>query len=88
MKRYFDNFNMSKGYTREIIEYISMGKHTIKREIIRKDGEVTRKEWQHEINTRNAPYPSFSCVIGAASSSLTSRKPFPIFWSFLKGILR
>ena len=88
MKRYFDNFNLAKGYTREIIEYISIGKHTIKKEIVRKDGVVTRKEWQHEINTSGAPYPSFACSIGAASCALTHKKLFPIFWSFLKGILR
>ncbi len=88
MKTYQDNFNLVAGVTKTVTEYITIGLHTLLREQMHHDGKLTSTSWKHRIDTRNAPYPSLACVMGAASFSFCDHRFIPIAWKFLCAIIK
>ncbi len=86
MKTYQDNFNLVAGVTKTVTEYMTIGRHTLLREQIRREGILTRTSWEHRMDTHDAPYPSLASIMGAASCSWAGPRPLPIIWRFLRAV--
>jgi hypothetical protein len=87
MRTYQDNFNLRKGITKTVTDFIKIKKNTIRREVWKDNGEITRTVWLNVIDTSDAQYPSLSCIMGAASFS------FPgtfgkVLYRFVKNIIK
>ena len=87
MKTYYDNFNLVKGCENRVTEYVTIGRHTLLKTEMFRDGKLQWRDWMHRIDTRDAQYPSLACIMGAASFSFAGRRFFPVFWGFLRGVI-
>jgi len=88
MRKYQDNFNLVSGVTKTVTEYLTIGKHTLLRVQMHRDGKLSRTEWMHKIDTMDAPYPSLACICGAASWSFFDRRALPIIYRFFRAIIK
>ena len=88
MKTYQDNFNLVAGVTCTVREFLTVGKHTLLRKQIRKNGKLSRTSWEHRIDTSDTPYPSLACIMGAASFSFAGPTAWPVICGFTRSVLR